>query len=205
MIIYFKLGVGITTFSDESLGIYLSTPSRLAIATDLTNTNANIYSALLAGIIIQINEQEYYTILGATPPVILTPVNTNYLFTLSTELQECPAGTDTFFLLKENRWFRVSWTTMKNCINQVSLFLFRVGQGGLYRGTPIPNDGDTTYQNDELKNRDITLTVNGIRMYPSSVYDPADLPEIDYYLHDKDTGIITRPYTFKNKEIIQIN
>lgn len=205
-LIYFKLG-SLPEYTEETLDFHLGNNYPDAGVLDYTNLNPNILVANNAGEIIQINEQEYYSIINGQAVANGTQVvNAGDLITLTNYLNVCPLDNDVFFVLKAGKWFKISWLRMKQCISTGvrTDFLFRVGDETFVDGLTIPNDGDTTFQNDKIKNIDITIKANGIEIYPQSVYKVDQLPNVDYYTHNKVDGIITRPAKFKDEEIIHI-
>lgn len=208
VIIYIKLGTA-TEFYDEALDFHLGGNYFTAGALQYNNINPHIFSSLTAGLIVQINETEYNSIISSTTPpntpILITP---SYLFALANFFVGCPGNNDVFFMLSAGGWYKILWSTMKSCILSSSSvnMVFRVGSGGNINGTttPVPNDGDISLQDDSLKNKQITLMVQGTELYPNTVYVDPMGDFIDHYTYNSASGTIGRPFKFKTGEIVHI-
>lgn len=200
-IIFIKLGVGTDQYTNARIGLFMDLSLPIA-AINYDDMDSNIVSALNAAIIIQITQDEFYTIGGLlviTPPVV---VPTNYLITLTNYIVGCPLDGDAFFLLRAGVFFKITWDDMRTCIGSKPRQVWRVGS----LGKPII--GATEYL-DPIFEKDVHVLVNGQKLYPETDYvdySPLELAEIDYYILDKPGLKITRPDGFKDElvEITQI-
>lgn len=206
-VIYLKLG-SVNDYVDERLAFHLNDLAKPAGALEYENLNEDITRAINAGQLVQITSVEYYNLLNSTEPAEAINITTSYLVTLQNYFNACPNPTSVFFLYDQGQWYKVLWSTLKECIASSVSFKFRVGEAN--PPFPIPADTETVFQNDLLKQKDprkLRVVVGGVEIYEAGMYDPAELAtgDIDYYTFDSVTGTITRPATFSQGEFIGIS
>lgn len=200
-LIYVKLGVGVTTFMEQELGVIMDADLMPLAVIDYTNLTPRIHQALDAGTIVQISENEYYTILSGFTPEVPIEVNTNNLLTLTRYWEGCPPDNCAFFFVIGGVFYKTAWSTMKSCAASGAVnLLFRVGD--INFPVPYPQDGDDTFQSDLLKHKDvenIIITVSGVEIHH---FD--DNPNVDYFNYNSNLGTIQRPALYKSGEIVRI-
>jgi hypothetical protein len=205
-VIYLKLG-SVNDYVDERLAFHLNDLIKPAGALEYENLNEDITRAINAGQLVQISNVEYFNLINTLEPSEAINVTTSYLVTLQNYFNTCPNPTSIFFLYDSGQWYKVLWSTLKNCIAGRIAFKFRVGEAD--PPFPIPADTETIFQHDFLKGKDyrnLTVTAGGVEIHEVSMYDPAEVAtgDIDYYQFDSVAGSITRPATFSQGEFIGI-
>lgn len=209
-LIYVKLGIGITEFRDEQLDFELEDPNVPAGAVDYGNMTENFTAALNAGTIIQISEADFFNIQGGLIPATPINITTNYLISLNKYMNVCPLDNSVFFMLQDNKWYKILWSKIKQCVSGAKLnLLFRVGDPA-YTNPNYPEDTDTIWTNPIFIGKDykkLIFTYGSVEIFEERMYDPAVLApgDIMYYQLDEVAGTVEIPgVAFKNGDILRM-
>lgn len=195
---YVKLGVGVLEFYDERLQLRLEAIDKPAAVFDYLNITDETQTALKTSQIIQITEDEYWTILNGLNPSPIV-VNTNYLILLSNYLSTCPEDDSMLFIRQNNNWYKLTWETVKRCINKAGFSeAWMVGKDGKAQ------HDDTSYQNNNYIGLNLRMKVMGSTMYSIEEWDNPEADTIDTVDFDTVTGTFSRPAKFKSGEIIEV-
>lgn len=171
---------------------------------DYTNIDEDLQLALNSQKIKQITESEYYSILANTLVEAPLDISTNYLITLNTKYPSCPPDAASFFIYYQNKFYKILWGDLKNClVGSIPPILFTVGLAT----DPYPQPGMDSFILPSLvgaSTKNMQVTIGGVEIYAKEYYLPEDWPQTDYYELDSLLGKITRPATFKYKDIVAI-
>ena len=215
VLIYIKLGTA-DQYDDEQLNFHLLEGVKEAQILDYTNINANIINGLIAGEIVQISAAEYYALtpLPTDPPITVIPTE---LINITDFLDPCPVDATLFFAYYAGKWYKVLWSTIRECAGGSGgigdRLAFRVGDSGNNLSI-LPDVGDDRFINPALVDKDpddLLVTINGVEVYHRSFYeDRGDEDDNDWWvLHedagpDDSPGMFKRSGDFSDKEIVVI-
>lgn len=190
--LYFKLGPGEVYWEDKQLGILLEDPDHPADVTDANNLTEDFITSMNANKIVQISEAEYNGVLIAVPTNTPITFTTNYLITIKQTLNVCPANNAVFFLHQGGKWYKIPWAILKGCSTGSTKAneLFRVGD----EPAPYPQDTDTDWTMPWLigkQTKNLEFRLDGTEVYPESMYDVAELPDVIYYSLNNVTGTLS--------------
>lgn len=205
--IYIKLGTEVI-YDNERLDFHLDSETPAGIL-DYNNLNEEIARDLNNGKIVQIDAAEYYSIVGIiVPPIYINP---GELSTLKNFLVGCPTDATVFFCYKDNKWWKVLWATLKDCMGGaggiVTPIHFFVGDPGAEGWHPVATD--TEFINADLigKNEeDLLVLLNGVRLYPKSYYPIARQAEFNWYVVNEsdDIGRFEVNLPFADDDLLEI-
>ena len=210
--IYIKLGTA-DEFHDERLNFHLVELSPKGIL-DYSNLNEHITLGLLSGEIVQISEAEYYALTPppATPPITVIPTE---LINITEFIDPCPLDATLFFAHYAGKWYKVLWSTIKQCASTGSFtpLKFRVGDPANDLDV-LPDVAEDRFTNPALAGKNaanLQVIINGIEIYHRSTYEPqADEAEHDWWVLHEDTnpgdtdGMLKRSVNFLEKDIVVI-
>lgn len=203
--IYIKLGSALS-YDNERLDFHLDSEVTAGIL-DYNNLNEEIYRDLSAGLIIQIDAAEYYSIGGGPmPPIYIDPGG---LITLVHFLPPCPADSAIFFAYTGGKWYKVLWSTIKSCIGVGSGIKFRFFVQDPKELSWHPAEGDTTFINTGLigkTSEKLLVTLNGVELYPKSTYPVSEQGNYNWYTVNEitDNGEMSVNVPYANKDVLSV-
>lgn len=209
--IFIKRGTALSWY-DERLNFILDDGNPKGVL-DYLNLTEEIFAGLLAGEIVQISEDEYNGIGSPPDPII---INSNDLISITQEIGPCPNPDTIFFARYQNVWYKVLWSTIKECAQggATTVFKFRVDNPDQPAWVPaegesafIPLDDDSapvlTHIIEDGDWDKLMVSLNGVELYHKSFYEDAgDETEFNWYDIDLDAGEFSTNLGFSNKDIM---
>jgi hypothetical protein len=208
--IYIKLGTA-SEWHDERLNFHLDSNHPKGFL-DYSNLTEEIFAGLIALEIVQIDVTEFNGIADPPPPII---VNSNDLISITAEIGPCPNPDTIFFARYQGVWYKVLWSTIKECASggAQTLFKFRVGDSGLPAWAPsdgdssfIPLNGVDPMLADIIADGEwdkLLITLNSVELYHKSTYtNQGDDADFNWYDIDLDTGEFSTNLALATKDIM---